>query len=34
MTDAIFDDENTVRVIDVQGNDERFAYTHELVVVP
>jgi hypothetical protein len=34
MTDATHDDENTVRVIEVQGNDLRFAYAHELVVVP
>lgn len=34
VTDATFDDDNTVRVIEVQGNGVRLAYEHELIVVP
>jgi hypothetical protein len=34
VTDATHDDENTVRIIEVSGNELRFAYTHSLVVVP
>ena len=33
VTDATHDDENTLRVVHVEGNGVRFAYTHELVVV-
>jgi len=33
VTDATWDDENTIRVIDVSGNDRGFAYAHQLVVV-
>ena len=32
-TDAIFDDNNTLRLVLVEGNGARFVYTHELVVV-
>lgn len=33
VTDATNEDENTVRVVHVEGNGVRFAYTHELIVV-
>ena len=33
VTDATWDDDNTVRVVSVKGNGERFAYKHELVPV-
>jgi hypothetical protein len=33
VTDATHDDENTVRVVHVEGNGRRFAYTQELVAV-
>ena len=33
VTDATWDDDNAVRVITVTGNDQRFAYAHDLVVV-
>ena len=33
VTDAIFDDNNTLRLVLVEGNGACFAYTHELVVV-
>jgi hypothetical protein len=33
VTDATFDDENTIRLVQVEGNGVRFAYTHELIVV-
>ncbi|MCB9679630.1 MAG: metallophosphoesterase [Alphaproteobacteria bacterium] len=34
VTDATWDDENTVRVVDVLTDGERFAYAQELVVIP
>ena len=34
ITDATWDDENTVRVVHVRGNGQRFEYEHELVIVP
>jgi hypothetical protein len=34
VTDATHDDDNTVRLIEVEGNGQRYAYTHNLVVVP
>ena len=34
VTNATHDDDNTIRLIEVQGNGQRFAYTHRLVVVP
>jgi len=34
ITDATWDDENTVRVVRVRGNGERFIYEQELVIVP
>jgi len=34
VTDATWDDENTVRLIHVEGNENRFAYTHELIEIP
>lgn len=34
VTDATWDDENTVRVVEVWGNGERFQLRQELVVVP
>jgi len=34
VTDATWDDDNTVRVVRVSGNGERLAYEHELVAVP
>jgi hypothetical protein len=34
VTDAVWDDENTVRVVSVEGNGERFAYSQELVILP
>ncbi len=34
VTDAVWDDENTVRMIQVSGNGLRFEYEHELVIVP
>ena len=34
ITDATWDDENTVRVVRVRGNGERFTYEQELVIVP
>jgi len=33
ITDATWDDENTVRVVKVRGNDNRFEFEQELVVV-
>ncbi|MFH1467064.1 MAG: metallophosphoesterase [Pseudomonadota bacterium] len=33
VTDAIWDDELTIRVVEVSANGRRFAYEHELVVV-
>ena len=33
VTDATWDDRNTLRVIDVSANDERFTFTHALVEV-
>jgi hypothetical protein len=33
VTDATWDDENTIRMIDVSGNGMRFVYEHELVVI-
>lgn len=32
-TDGTFDDENTLRLVIVEGNGARFVYTHELIVV-
>jgi hypothetical protein len=34
ITDAIWDDENTVRMVEVWGNGTRFAYEQELFIVP
>ncbi|MBW2458050.1 MAG: metallophosphoesterase [Deltaproteobacteria bacterium] len=34
VTDATHDDDNTIRLVEVQGNGQRFAYAHTLVVVP
>ncbi len=34
VTDATWDDENTVRLVQVHGNGQRFEYTQELVLVP
>lgn len=34
VTDAVWDDENTVRLVRVSGNGLRFEFEHELVVVP
>ena len=34
ITDAIWDDENTVRLVEVHGNDAGFVYEQELVIVP
>lgn len=34
VTDAVWDDEKTVRVVQVRGNGERFEYSQELVIVP
>ncbi len=34
VTDATHDDDNTVRLIDVRGNGQRFEYDHRLVVIP
>jgi hypothetical protein len=33
VTDATWDDELTIRVVEVSANDRRFTYEHELVVV-
>ena len=33
ITDATWDDDNRVRVVEVWGNGERFEYTQELVTV-
>jgi hypothetical protein len=34
VTDATWDDEIRLRVVTVLSNEQRFAYEHELVVVP
>lgn len=34
VTDATWDDEVTVRVVDVAWDEDHFTYTHELVIVP
>lgn len=34
VTDATWDDENTLRLVDVSGNDARFAYDDTLVELP
>ena len=33
VTDAIWDDENTVRVVEVHGNGQRFEYVQSLEIV-
>ena len=33
VTDATWDDDNALRVVTVTGNDHRFAYAHDLVVI-
>jgi hypothetical protein len=34
VTDATHDDDNTIRVIEVRGNEQGFAFAHSLVVIP
>lgn len=34
VTDAVWDDDNVVRMIEVSGNGEVYEYDHEVVVVP
>jgi len=33
VTDATWDDDNTLRIIEVSSNGEKFAYEHELIVI-
>ena len=33
VTDAVWDDDNTLRLVHVSGNGKRFEYTHEKVTV-